>query len=129
MKYSIDKQAHYSVLSLHEDNLNASIAPGLKSDFIIHKNEGAPSLILDLKDVKFVDSSGLSAILTAHRLWKGDGSFVLCGVAHPSVKKLIDISRLQSIIPIEPTLKEAIERVMMERLERELAVDDAEANA
>lgn len=122
MKYSIDKQSHYSVITLEEETLNAQMAPRLKSDLIFQKQEGVASLILDLKDVKFVDSSGLSAILTAHRLWKGNGSFVLTGIVYPSVKKLIEISRLDSILAITPDVKLAIEHVNMERLERELAV-------
>lgn len=121
MKYSIDKNSFYSVITLEEETLNAHLAPSLKSDFIFHKSEGVPNLILDLKGVKFVDSSGLSAILTAHRLWKGDGSFVLTGIAHPAVKRLIEISRLDSIIAITPDIEGAVDYLKMERLERELA--------
>ena len=70
MKYQIDKQEHYAVLSLQEENLNSTIAPQLKSDLILLSQEGVRNLILDLSNVKYVDSSGLSAILTGHRLWK-----------------------------------------------------------
>lgn len=120
MKYSVDKADKFTVFSVEEDNLNSLIAPNLKSEFIILKNEGVRNLILDLAAVKFVDSSGLSAILTANRLWKGDGSFVLTGVAHPSVKKLIEISRLETVLSIIPTLQESKDFVMMEELERDL---------
>lgn len=94
MKYRLDKQEQYAVLTLDEDNLNSAIAPNLKSDFIIFNNEGIRNLILDLSGVKFVDSSGLSAILTAHRLWKDEGVFVVAGELQPMVKKLIEISPL-----------------------------------
>ena len=67
MKYSIDKQEGYTVLSLQEENLNSVVAPNLKSELVILRNEGIENLILNLEDVKFVDSSGLSAILTANR--------------------------------------------------------------
>lgn len=120
MKYSIDKQDQYAVLSLEEDNLNSSIAPGLKSDFIFLSQEGVRNLIFDLSNVKFVDSSGLSAILTAHRLWKDSGSFVIAGPLQPMVLKLIEISRLETILAIVPSLSEAIDYVKMEELEREL---------
>ena len=73
-----------------------------------------------IEDVKYVDSSGLSAILTANRLWNGHGAFVMTNVVHPSVNKLIEISRLESILTIIPTLKESIDFVMMEELEKEL---------
>ncbi len=120
MKYQIDKQEQYAILSLQEENLNSTIAPQLKSDLILLSQEGVRNLILDLSNVKYVDSSGLSAILTGHRLWKGNASFVLAGEMNPMVTKLIEISRLETILNIIPTISESIDYVMMEELERQL---------
>lgn len=120
MKFTLDKQEQYAVLSLDEDNLNSIIAPDLKSEFVFLRNEGVRNLIFDLSNVKYVDSSGLSAILTANRLWKDYGSYVITGVAHPSVEKLIKISRLDTILALIPTVKEAIDYVHMEEAERQL---------
>jgi len=120
MKYTADKQEKYTVFTLMEDNLNSLVAPKVKSEFVILSNEGVKNLILDLSNVKFVDSSGLSAILTANRLWKSLGSFILTGIEHPSVKKLIEISRLDSVLSIIPTVQESIDFVFMEEIEREL---------
>lgn len=127
MKFSVDKREKFSVFTLEEDNLNSLLAPILKSEFIIYRNEGVKNLILDLSKVKFVDSSGLSAILTANRLWKGFGSFIITGIDHPAVKKLIEISRLDSVLDIIPTLQESKDYIMMEEMERELKTE-AEAN-
>ena len=114
MKFSIDKNEQYTVFSLLEENLNSLMAPLLKSEFIIARNEGISNFILDVSNVKFIASSGLSAILTANRLWKGFGSFVITGIDHPSVKKLIEISRLDSVLEIIPTIQESIDFVMIE---------------
>ncbi|MCC6461808.1 MAG: STAS domain-containing protein [Saprospiraceae bacterium] len=126
MKYNIDKQDQYAVLTLGEENLNSTIAPGLKSDFIFLNQEGIRHLILDLSQVKFVDSSGLSAILTAHRIWKDTGSFIIAGKLQPMVTKLIEISRLDTILTMLPTLSEAIDFVKMEEIERELKEEAGE---
>ncbi len=120
MKYSIDKEDRYAIFKLNEENLNSLIAPDLKSEFIFLRNEGVRNLILDLGQVKYVDSSGLSSILTANRLWKDFGSFIVTGVQHAPVQKLITISRLESILTIVPTVKESIEYAMMEDLQNEL---------
>jgi anti-sigma B factor antagonist len=121
MKYSVDKRDNYTIFTLQEENLNSTIAPDLKSDFILLQSEGIRNFILDLSPVNFVDSSGLSAILTANRLWKGDiGSFVLTGVNNPNVKKLIEISRLDSILAISKTMAEAVEHIRREEVERRL---------
>lgn len=124
MKFVIDKQDKYSLLTLQEDNLNSLIAPDLKSEFVFLCNEGVKNLILNLSDVKYVDSSGLSAILTANRLWTDQGTFVLTGISHPSVKKLIEISRLDSIFTILPTVEESIDFIFMEEIEKELSSEE-----
>jgi len=120
MKYSIDSMDHYTLITLNEDNLNSFIAPNLKSRFIVIKNEGAQNVILDLSGVKYADSSGLTAILTGNRLWKDDGTFILTGIVHPSVKKLLEISKLDTVLNIIPTLKESIDYVMLDAIDREL---------
>lgn len=120
MKLSLEKKDQYSILRLDEDNLNSVLAPDVKSEFVFLRNEGVRNLIFDMSHVKYVDSSGLSAILTANRLWNGFGSFVLTNISHPAVKKLIEISRLETILTIIPTLEESIDFVMMEELQKEL---------
>lgn len=127
MKYSIDKQERYSILTLNEHHLNSSIAPDLKSSLVILLNEGVNNLIMDLSNVQYIDSSGLSALLTADRVMKANGSFVITGINHPSVKKLIEISRLDSVMTLIPTLQEAIEYVFMEELQREIEEGEDEA--
>ena len=120
MKYSLDKQDNYTVFTLDEENLNSLIAPSLKSEFVFFRNEGVRHLIFDLSDVHYVDSSGLSAILTANRLWKGYGLFILTGIKHDSVKRLIEISRLETILTILPTIEECVDYITMEQIEQEL---------
>ncbi len=123
MKFTLDKTERYTIFKLDEENLNSILAPDLKSEFVLLSNEGVRNLILDLSDVKYVDSSGLSAILTANRLWKDFGSFVLTGATHPAVKKLIEISRLEAILTIIPSVEESIDFVFMEDIEKELTAE------
>ena len=114
MQYSLDHSDQYSVLRLKEDNLNSLIAPHLKAQLILLHTEGAPALVLDLSDVSFVDSSGLSAILTGNRLWKDDitDKFILIGVKSPNIQRLIEISQLQAILAIENNLEDALKHLV-----------------
>ena len=111
MRYSIDKADSFTLFKLDEENLNSLISPDLKSEFIILRNEGVRNLILDMKKVKYVDSSGLSAILTANRLWKGFGLFIITDIVHEPVKRLIEISRLDSILTILPEFNDAMDYI------------------
>ena len=124
LKYKIEKEERYAVMTIHAENLNSLVAPDLKSKFVKLSTEGEiANLVLNLEEVKYVDSSGLSAILTANRLWKALGSFVLTGIRSESVKKLIKISHLDSVLTILPTVEESKEYIFMEELEREINAD------
>jgi anti-sigma B factor antagonist len=124
MKYSVEKQDDYAIMTLGEENLNSVKAPDLKSEFVVLKNQGIRNLILNLESVKYVDSSGLSAILTGNRLWADDeGLFVLTGVDHASVKMLISISRLDSVLDIKDNTSDAVKYIMMQTLRSELQSD------
>lgn len=121
MKYSVEKKDEYAVMTLSEENLNSVKAPDLKSELIVLKNSGIRNLILNLENVKYVDSSGLSAILTGNRLWtEEEGMFVITGVVHPSVKMLITISRLDTVLDIQEDSSEAVKLIMMQALKNEI---------
>jgi anti-sigma B factor antagonist len=120
MKFTVDKQEKYCVFQLNEEKLNSVNAPLMKSEMIVLNAEGWHNIIIDLSSVKFVDSSGLSAILIANRLCKNaKGSMVLMGVME-NVQKLVKISQLDNILPIMRNRQEAIDYVLMEQLERDL---------
>lgn len=123
MQYNLDKRENYAIFSLEEENLNSIIAPSLKSEFVFFRNEGIKNLVFDFSKVKYVDSSGLSAILTANRLWRGYGSFVLTEINSPIIMRLIKISKLETILSITNTLDEAIDLVLAEEAERHDFID------
>lgn len=120
MKLKTEKQEKYSTIKVEEEKLNTLNAPELKSEFVVLNSEGVKNIILDLGKVTFVDSSGLSAILTANRLCKNsNGTLVLVNL-QDNVQKLIKISQLDNILNIVPSTKEAIDFVLMEEVEREV---------
>jgi anti-sigma B factor antagonist len=117
MKYALERQDDYAIMSLQEENLNSVKAPELKSEFMLHKNAGVKNLILNLEQVRYIDSSGLSAILTANRLFVEEkGVLVLIGIVHPSVKMLINISRLDTVLSIKENVHEAVKWIRLQNL-------------
>lgn len=120
MKFSIEKKEKYTLLQLSEEKLDTLIAPELKSEFVTLNTEGTTNLILNLSETKYVDSSGLSAILVANRLCSNaGGKLVLCCV-NDHVLKLFKISQLDSILTILPTVQESIDTIFLDELEKDL---------
>jgi anti-sigma B factor antagonist len=124
MKYTIDKQEKYSLLHLHEEKMDSSVAPGLKSELITLHAEGIRNIILDLSEVKYTDSSGLSALLVGNRIMQEDsGIFILTSLSEHT-HKLIKISQLDSVLNIVPSVQEAIDAVFMHEIEKDLKDTD-----
>lgn len=129
MKYTVDKQEKYLLIQLHETKLDATVSPQLKSEFVTLNAEGHKNMILDMSQVKYIDSSGLSSILVGNRLANdSEGAFVLAGITD-HVMKLIKISQLDSVLEILPTVQEAVDSVFLSALESELGKEDSDEKA
>ncbi len=120
MEYSIKKDEKYIIIGLKIEKLDSTLSADLKADFVKYNHEGFKNMILDLTETKYIDSSGLSAILVANRLCKNDkGTFVLSNVGD-HINKLIAISQLQSVLEITKTNQEAVDLIFMNELENDL---------
>lgn len=126
MRYSIDKNEQYSILKLQEEKLDSPLSPALKSEFVTLNAEGIKNIIIDLSEVKYVDSSGLSALLVGNRIYNEDGGIFILASLNDHVLKLIKISQLNNVLNLLPTVEEAIDAVFLKEIESDLQEDDDE---
>ncbi len=109
MSFKVEKNEKYTLIKVESEKLDTTVAPSLKSELVVLNADGIKHIIIDLTGVRYCDSSGLSSILVANRLCKNsNGAFVLTGLQE-SVKKLISISQLDTILNIATSEKESIE--------------------
>ena len=126
MRYSIDKNEQYSILKLQEEKLDSPLSPALKSEFVTLNAEGIKNIIIDLSEVKYVDSSGLSALLVGNRIYNEDGGIFILASLNDHVLKLIKISQLNNVLNLLPTVAEAIDAVFLKEIESDLQEGDDE---
>lgn len=106
MEFKVEKQNNYTLITVLKDKLDTHLAPNIKSELVLISGNGEKNMMLDLSNVKYCDSSGLSAILVANRLTKNSGgTFVLTGL-NPAVERLITISQLDTVLNITKNIKE-----------------------
>ena len=118
MKYEIEKNDLYYILTPKEEKIDSVLAPSLKADLITYEVEGAKNIILDLQNVKFMDSSGLSAMLVGNRTFREKNStFVICNVSE-HITKILKISKLDTVLDIIPTRQEAIDSIQLDEIEK-----------
>jgi anti-anti-sigma factor len=109
---------------VHEAKLTSGVAPELKAEIVMLHHEDFRNLIVDLSDVQYCDSSGLSAILVGYRLCRdANGIYLLTGV-QDHVRKLISISQLDSMLQVVPTINEAVDLIYMNEVEKQLHKED-----
>lgn len=120
MNLQIERKEKYISIELLEEKFLSNNNKDLKETILDPANNSFRNIILDINRVKYIDSSGLSSILLAYKLCKSrNGILVICG-ACDTVKTLIKISQLDSILTIVPTIEEARDMIMMEELERDI---------
>ena len=101
MKFEIRKDGASTVFKLRERKLDSSIAPELKGEFLLLCKPKVGNLVVDLGDVEFCDSSGLSALLIADRKMKEHGGSVKLIHVHKKVSALLKISMLDRVFGLD----------------------------
>jgi len=126
MKYTIDKKEQYCILKLNESKLDSTLAPSLKTELITLHAEGQQNIILDLSEVNYTDSSGLSSLLVGNRTFQRDGGIFVLSCLSEHTMKLIKISQLDGVLHILPTIEEAIDTVLMHDIEKKLKQEESD---
>ncbi len=109
----IEKRENVAIITLPE-NAAYEVADALKKEFVVLNNEGQRNFILDLNKTKQFGTTGLHAVLIAHKLCKESGG--ICVLTHLSepIKKLIKIAQLEPILQIENDLDSALNYIFNE---------------
>ncbi|MEN8927886.1 MAG: STAS domain-containing protein [Flavobacteriales bacterium] len=107
MEITKERKDNYTILKINAEKLDSFLSPALKAEFVVLSKEGVNRFLVDLTDVKYCDSSGLSALLVGNRLCnETNGKFVLSNMQE-MVVKLIEISQLNKILNITNDLQSA----------------------
>ena len=109
MSITIENKDSYNVIKIHKEKLDSTLSPDLKAEFVVLNKAGTKNIVVDLDEVQYCDSSGLSALLIGNRLCNElKGKFVINSL-QPMVKKMIQISQLDKILLISDSLEKADE--------------------
>ena len=94
-----DTEGDRAVIAI-KGELDAYTAPGVEEQIANLVGRGINNIVLDLSETGFLDSSGLRAILTAHRrLSSEEGSLALRNPSEP-VTRLLEITGLTDQFPL-----------------------------
>lgn len=101
MKYEVDKQKDLTIFKLKEDTLGHEISAELKTELLFIQKEIDNQFIIDLKDAKKCDSSGLSCLLLSERLEREKNRKLILRNVQKNVLELMKIARLDRVFDFE----------------------------
>ena len=84
--------------------IDVATAPALRDNVLGLLNRGAPSLVLDLRGVTFVDSTGVGSLLRIHHRQALLGGSVHFVADQPSVLRIFDLMQLRRRLHVTATV-------------------------
>jgi len=105
---NIQEKPEATLLELGEERLDAHNSGDLKNEMLSLFEDGKNQLVIDLKEVRFIDSSGLGALVSGYKNASArNGNLKLCAL-QPQVKSMFELTRLHRVFEIYPGADEAL---------------------
>lgn len=95
------------VVAVDEDRIDAAVAIVFKDTMRDLTETGADVVILDLKSVHFIDSSGLGAIVAVMKQL-GQSRQLHLAALMPNVEKVFRLTRMDTVFKIHTSVDEAL---------------------
>jgi anti-sigma B factor antagonist len=108
LSIQVDHLGPHPVVRLSGD-VDVESSPALAQTLMtVLADLGAQTLVLDLTEVEFVDSSGLGALVGAHQRASLQGSTLILAGLHPRVAKVLRITKLNKVFSVADSVEEAM---------------------
>jgi len=108
MNFALENYGSIVFLKLKNSNVDGQVAAQFKAKILIIAQPDIEALIIDLSDVEAIDSSGLGALLLAHRQLKDYGIPIILVGVRDFVKSLMSITRIDELFEYYDSLDEAL---------------------
>ncbi|MEJ2637641.1 MAG: STAS domain-containing protein [Calditrichia bacterium] len=105
---SIRKQDDIIVFTITDREVTHNNSASLKEKLFLEIADGNKQIVLDMLNVKEMDSSGLGALLFGKRQANNAGGNVVFVSENPHVQTMIRIAQLSHVFEFYPTVEDAL---------------------
>ena len=110
MKLNLEKLTACTVLYIQEERIDAHNSGELKEAILHLIEQGETNIIVQLEQVKFIDSSGLGALLSGHKNATAKSGKLAFVNMQLQVLSMFELTRLDRVFEIYADLNEAFDR-------------------
>jgi len=112
MNLHLEKNNGYSIIFVEDERIDAHNSGELK-EYILHLIEqGEIQLIVQLEQVRFIDSSGLGALLSGHKNAAAKSGKLVLTHVQKQVMSMFEITRLNTVFEIYTDLNDVFNNAM-----------------
>ena len=83
--------------------LDTSTVPVLNDQLTALEQDGSKAIVIDLRDLRFIDSSGLHELVRAYRRSETNGHRLMLVGASPLTRRLCEITRTEFLLDAQGT--------------------------
>lgn len=102
----VERQGDVCVLSL-DGEVDVYTSPTLKERLVETVDDGCFNILVDMRDVGFIDSSGLGVLVSGLRRVKENGGTMRLVCTKENILKIFRITGLDKVFPIFADVEEA----------------------
>lgn len=120
MEFKIDTKDSFTIIMPVNARIDAKLTGALREKCAELAQKGANNFILDLKDCGEMDGNCIDDLVTLHEeCYANEQSLVYTGINKQGITVLKE-NETDMLINLAPTMKEAVDIISMEILERDL---------
>lgn len=108
MKIEVERPVNDRAIVRPIGQVDAETAPELKDHLKQVAEEGARLVVVDLAEVDFIDSSGLSALVSGLKTLRLHGGALNLSRPHPQALTALRLTMLDRVFSIYPSVDEAL---------------------
>lgn len=108
MNLLMEEKGGIVLLKVNEERLDAHNSEFLKQELARLFEEGKEKVLVILEDVRFIDSSGLGALVSGFKNASSRQASLKLANLHSQVKSMFELTRLHRVFDIYGTVDEAI---------------------
>ncbi len=101
------QKGKYSIITTPYKRLDFNNAHGFKNEMLDFIEQGHNQIILQMGNVGFMDSKGLSVFLFVYRCVRPDGVVVLVELSD-QVRKIFALTKVDQVVPVYDRLQDAL---------------------
>lgn len=107
MQIKTEQKNGILIIYLMERHLDSAISSEFRERIIDYVNEGNKRIIINLKAVEYIDSSGLGSLVLGHKEVRKIGEMKIASL-HPQIQHIINLVRLDRVLNVYKNDEEAL---------------------